>query len=118
MFKEPGCKQNGQTTGLIYSQVLRWWGQTRRKVGTWGAEGGFPHQVSSGKQLCPESLRTGGFHLAENAESRKTMIFLSGKSDRPPTGTQSGDLGQSVSGGSADGAADGPGLCPQSRQSF
>lgn len=91
-------------------------GTTRRKVeNTWGAEGGSPHQASSGKQLCPEALRTGGFNLAGNAESRKTMIFLSGKADRPPPGTQLGDLGQSVSGGSADGAADGPGLCPQSR---
>lgn len=99
-----------------FSQVLRLRGHTGQKVETYGVQRAVsPNQVSGGKQLCPESVRTGGFNLAENTESRKTMIFFQWKSWQTTTGTQLGHSGQSASGGSADGAADGTVLCPQSQ---
>ena len=116
MFKGPGYKQNDNTSGLIYSQVLRLWGQTRQNVKTYGVQRVVPpNQVSSGKQLCPESVRTGGFNLAENANHGKQWFFSVEKLTDPPQGHSLGDSGQSVSGGSAAGAADGTVLCPQSR---
>ena len=62
-----------------------------------GCRGWFPpNQVSSGKQLCPESVRTGGFNLAENANHGKHWFFFSGKADRPTTRTQLGETGVSL----------------------